>query len=324
MEFKKISKEKLLNIANTVGNATKSTVSNIGEATKNAAITVAENVKEGSEQLNERLDQMKYDNDKKRLCPIYKEELLAPDFVLPALIHIVDYDKRKENKACEGAVGFLTGKEAKILNVYREFVNLLDITFYPILEDAVYYVDPCFSNLYVKLDEYFAYLKKVRVDELTTVAQALGAKHVEIVLKGNQRIAQSQSSSVSGGASKRCIGKANGEFSSSRASNEFTGVEVAAKIDFGGNETSVEPKLVYFKNESDINALIKMRLNPSNENKILSKTYSLQYGNSSGIKVSDAQKIDASLTQINCGMSRSVTSEAMSESNTILEYTIVF
>jgi hypothetical protein len=50
----------------------------------------------------------------------------------------------------------------------------------------------------------------------------------------------------------------------------------------------------------------------------------LQYGNSSGIKVSDAQKIDAAISGTNCGASRSVTSEAMSENSTILEYSIVF
>lgn len=319
MEIKKFSKEKLKNIANTVGNATKHTVASIGEATKSAAVTVAESVKEGSGQLSERLDQMKYDNDKKRLCPIYREDISASDFVLPTLVHVVDYDKRKENRACEGAVGFLTGKDIKILNIYREYIDLLGITFCPILEETVYYVDPCFSNIYIKLDEYFAYLKKVRVDELTAVAQDLGAKHVEIVLKGNQKSSQNQSSSGAFGVSK-----VGGERSFSRSKSEFTGVEVAAKVDFGGNEKPVEPKLIYFKNESDINALIKMRLNPSNENQILSKTYSLQYGNSSGIKVSDAQKIDTALSQINCGMSRSITSEAMSENNTILEYSIVF
>lgn len=319
MEMKKFSKEKLLNFANTIGNATKNTASNIGEATKNVAVTVAENVKESSEQLGDRLEQMKYENDKKRLSPIYKEELLSENFVLPHLVHIVNYDKRKENKACEGAVGFLTGKDVKVLNVYREFVDLLNISFYPLLEEAVYYVDPCFSNLYIKLDEYFAYLKKVRVDELTSVAQDLGAKHVEIVLKSHQNSAQSQSSSGSVG-----LFKVGGEMSSSRARKEFSGVEVAAKTDFGGNANPVRPKLTYFKNESDINALIEMRLNPNNENQILSKTYSLQYGNSSGIKVSDAQKIDTALSQINCAASRSVTSEAMSENNTILEYSIVF
>ena len=37
-----------------------------------------------------------------------------------------DYDKRKENKACEGAIGFVTGKDIKILNIYREFADLLN------------------------------------------------------------------------------------------------------------------------------------------------------------------------------------------------------
>ena len=319
MEIKKFSKDKLLNIANSVGHATKSTVANIGEATKSAAITVAENVKVGSEQLGDKLDQMKYDSDKKRLCPIYKEEILATDFVLPVLLSIVDYDKRRENKACEGAVGFWTGKDIKVLNIYREFVDLLGVTFYPVLEETVYYVDPCYPNLYIKLDEYFAYLKKVCVDELTTVAQDLGAKHVEIVLKSKQKSSQSQS-----GAGNLGGLNLGGDMSFSKARSEIAGVEVAAKIDFGGNETPVEPSLVYFRNESDINALIKMRLNPSNENKILSKTYSLQYGNSSGIKVSEAQKIEAALVLSNYSAGSSFTSEVMSENNTILEYSIVF
>lgn len=316
-EFKGFSKEKLKTIADTVGNVTKTAVANIGDATRTAAVSVAENVKESSEQFSKQMDQKKFENDLKRLCPIFKEQLVDDGFVLPSMVRVVSYDKRMENKACEGAVGFFTGKDAKILNVYRDNVDLLDISFYPLLEDGVYYVDPCYDNLYIRIDEYFAYLKKMRVDELTSVAQDLGARHVEIVLKSTSNSAGSQNVSGSIGTMKKAV-----EVSSSRSHTEFTGVEVAAKIDFGGNEHPTEPKLVYFKNESDIKALISMRLNPSNDNKILSKTYSLQYGNTSGIKVSDAAKIDTSLAQVNC--STSVSSEAMSENNTILEYTIVF
>lgn len=316
---KKFSKEKLLNIANAVGSTTKNTVANIGEATKNAAITIAENVRESSKQLKEKQEKQKFENDKKRLCPIYKDEILAADFVLPSLVNIIDYDKRMENSACLGSVGFWTGKDIRMLNIYRDFVDLLGITFCPFLESTAYYVDPCFKNMYIKLDEYFAYLKKVRVDELTAVAQDLGAKHVEIVLKSRNTSVQNQS------MSGRLDGiRVNAESLSTRAKSEFLGVEVAAKIDFAGNEKPVAPKLTYFKNESDINALIKMRLNPSNDNKILSKTYSLQYGNSSGIKVSDAQKIDIALKDINCGASCSVEKEAMLENNTIIDYTIAF
>lgn len=317
MEIKKFSADKLKNLATSIGNATASTAAVIGEATKNAAITVAENIKDSTEQFSKNQDLKKFENDKKRLCPVYKEDLLAEDFILPTLINIVEYDKRMENKACEGAVGFLTGKDVKILNIYKEFINLLGVNFYPMMEETVYHIDPCVDKLYIKLDEYFAYLKKMRVDELTTVAQCLGAKHVEIILKS-----KSSNTSTANMSGKMGIKKNGIDFNSVRTKNEISGVEVAAKIDFGGSDKIIEPKLVYFKNESDINALIKMRLDAENGNKILSKSYSLQYGNSSGIKISDAAKIDTSLASIKCGVS--VSNEAMAEYNTILEYNIVF
>ena len=317
MEIKKFSKESLKNVASKIGSATASVASSIGEATKNAAVTVTENIKEGTAQFAKQQDLKKFENDKKKLCPIYKEELLAEDFILPTLINIVEYDKRMENKACEGAVGFLTGKDIKVLNVYKEHVSLLDVNFYPLMEETVYHIDPCVEKLYIKLDEYFAFLKKMRVDELTTVAQDLGAKHVEIILKSNTKSTTSANMNGKLGAKKNGI-----DFNSTRTKNEVSGVEVAAKIDFAGSDKLVEPKLVYFKNESDINALIKMRLDSENGNKILSKSYSLQYGNSSGIKMSDAAKIDTALAGIKCGIS--VSNEAMAEYNTILEYNIVF
>ena len=118
--------------------------------------------------------------------------------------------------------------------------------------------------------------------------------------------------------------KKGAEVSTSKSKIENTVLEVAAKIDFVGNHNPIKQKLVYFKNESDIKALIKMRTNSSNENQILSKTYSLQYGNSSGITISDAEKIDLMLYNINYGLRRSFTSEALFESNTILEYVIIF
>ena len=324
MEIKKFSKENLRNIANNVSNATKNTITNIGETAKNAAATVAENVKEGSKQFSQQLDQKRYEKDRKILCPIFKEELLESNFVRPYLINIVGYDKRRENKACEGAIGFYSGKDIKILNIYKEFADLLGVSFYPLLEETIYHVDPCFNDLYIKLNDYFAYLKKVRVDELTNIAQTLGAKHVEIILKSNDKKSQSRNASYGFNGSRGITAKIGIEGLSASSKSEFSGVEVAAKIDFAGNETPAEPKLVYFKNEGDINTLIKMRLNPNNENKILSKTYSLQYGNSSGIKISNAQKIDAALSEIKINAGRSITNEVISENNTTLEYSIVF
>ncbi len=319
---KKITKKNFLDLASAVGNAAKNTATVLGNATKNAAVTVAENVKEGGEQMKQQHELKKLEIDKERLAPVFESELSADDFCKPAVVCIVDDDKRRYNKACEGSVGFWIGKDVKVLCVYREFAHLLNLRFYPLLEDAAYHVDPCFDDLYIRLDEYFTYLKKMRVDELTAVAQDLGARHIEITLRAT-KVSAEQKDAAMGFSAQKGI-KIGGEATSSRTQKELVDVKVAAKTDFAGNDAPVAPKLVYFKNESDINALVKMRLDPSDKNKILSKTYELQCKNSSGIKTSDAQKIDATLGSLGGSAQRSFSSETASENNTILEYTIVF
>ena len=302
------SKDKLTELANAVGSAT-----------MEAVTTVSDNVRDGSEQLASYLDKTMYENDRKRLAPFFAEDLQAETFSLPQMIRLVDQDERRTNRACEGAIGFETNtKDMKVLNLYIENASMLDVSFYPFVRDTVYYVDPCYPDHYIQLDDYFAYLKKVRVDELETVAHALGAKHVKISLKEQKR-----SSSNQGGMMKFGIMKAGGEGSHQTSTNEMSTIEVAAEVDFAGGKEPELPELVYFKNESDVRALIQMRLNP-NGNRILSKTYSFQYSNSSGIQVSDALKIDAALKLMRCNLSSSVVNEAKCESSMLLEYQIFF
>ena len=322
-----VSKDKLKDIATDIGNKTKDIANDIGDktkdftqATKKAVATASENIKETNDQLSRQFSQAKFDKDKKQLCPFYEENLNDENFSLPAMVRLVTYDKRRDNKACEGAIGFETNsKEMRMLNIYTEFASMLGIRFYPLAKDSVYYVDPCYPDLYISLDDYFSYLKKVRVDELQAVAQDLGAKHVSINLR-EQRKSSKTSKKTADINSYRV--KASGNLD--QASNEMYNLEVAAEVDFRGKDTPVEPKLVYFKNESDINALIKMRMNPESKNSILSKTYSFQYSNSSGIKVNEAMKINTTLKTIDAGIGETVLNEALSESRTYLEYGIEF
>lgn len=314
------SKGKFLDIAKSIGTVAKTTADALGTTTKNAAISLAATVKENNEQLNAKMEQRKNENDIRKYRPVYEENIKSPEFVLPSMIRVVGDDVRRTIKACEGAIGYYTeGKGAKVFNIYKEHLNLFDIEFYPYQEEAVYYVDPCYENHYIRIDEYFVYLKKVRVDELISLAQDLGAKHVEIVLK-----AKALSSSVGDGSGKMRLGKWGVDASFSRSQNEAIGAEIAADINFSGQSKPVKPKINYFKNESDILSLIEMRMTPKTENRILSKKYSFRYGNSSGIKVSDAEKIDLSLASLGLGLSRSVTNEVNNECDTLLEYSIEF
>ncbi|MBQ4054683.1 MAG: hypothetical protein IJD17_03135 [Clostridia bacterium] len=316
----KSKKGKLFDIAKSIGEAAKTTADALGTTTKNAAVSIATTVKSNSEQLNVRMEQKRYDNDLKRYCPIYEEDLKNGDLSHSPMIRIVGEDVRRTNKACEGAVGFYTeGKGMKVLNIYKEHTDLLSLEFHPYQEESVYYVDPCHSDFYIRIDEYFAYLKKVRVDELIMLAQDLGAKHVEVVLKATKTNSSDESKS-----GKMALGKWGAEASQNHSRHETSGIEVAADVSFSGRETPREPNIVYFKNESDILSLIKMRMAPEEENRILSKKYSFKYGNSSGIRTSDAEKIDFSLAGFGMNLSRSFASEANMENNTLLEYIVEF
>lgn len=306
----KIQKEKLIGFAN-----------DIGKATKDAMTVVSENVKDGSEQISQQIDKAIFDKDKKKLCPFFKENLLADGFVIPPMIRLVNYDKRKENRACEGSIGFIVNtKDLKVLNIYTEYSDLLGLIFYPHTQESVYYVDPCHPKLYINLDEYFSYLKKVRVDELKQIAQSLGAKHVKTSLKEQKKDISSQNKN----GKVHLFNKIGGNASCDKTNEVYNNINVEAEVNFSGNDNPVRPDIVYFKNESDIQALIEMRVNPTNQNKINSMTYVFNYINSSGIQVREAAKIDAALSSIKANGSSSVSSKALTESRTILEYSIEF
>lgn len=312
--------DKTKDFASVLSDKTKVAASSVADATKTAFTNVSESIKENNQQISEQIDKAIYEKDKKRLCPFFEEDLRNENFSMPAMIRIVDYDKRRDNKACQGAIGFETNtKDMKVLNIYSEFVPMLNLRFYPHVKESVYYIDPCYKNLYISLDDYFAYLKKVRVDELQTVAQDLGAKQVTITLKEQKKSLTSKNAKGSIGG-RGISASAN----TTTRNNELLNLEVAAKVDFVGKDNPIEPNLVYFKNESDVNALIKMRLNPENRNNILSKTYSFLYSNTSGIKVNEAVKIDEALSHMNYNAGYSIVNEALSESRTILEYSIQF
>lgn len=106
----KFQKEKLIGFAN-----------DIGKATKDAMTVVSENVKDGSEQISQQIDKAIFDKDKKKLCPFFKENLLADGFVIPPMIRLVNYDKRKENRACEGSIGFIVNTKDLNKYIYRIF-----------------------------------------------------------------------------------------------------------------------------------------------------------------------------------------------------------
>lgn len=289
---------------------------------KETAYAVKDGIKQGGDQLSEHIDHAKLDWEKKQLCPVFQSDFDSDEYEIPRMIRIVDYDKKHmDSKACEGSLGFETAtKHMKILTLYSDAALKMDsMNFYPSVSETVFYADPCRNNCYISLDDYFDHLKKVRIDELETIAQDLGAKHVKITFKESKKtfVAQKKKSDMN-------LDAASTDITSERSMEDYSNMEVVADVSFTGNDSPICPHPIYFKNESDIQSLIRARMNPDANNPIKSKTYKIKCDKTSGISEKVAANIDEALSLLKCSGTASVSSEAQKEKRTVLEYHIEF
>ncbi len=275
-----------------------------------------------TDQWSEKKEQLRREADKRTLCPIFKEDLDNADFLMPKLIRVVEMDKKhEESDVCQGSIGFESvHKDLRIVNIYPDKAETFGLSYYPAMDDDLYYVDPSDRDHYIALDEYFNYLKVARVSELQQIAQNLGAKHFRVIYKEQKK--SFSANNAKGKLAAKGPGKQNGdaELSHESRSNDFSKVEIAAEMECIGHKP-VMPKLVYFKNDPQIQSLISLRMS---DNAMTHQIYTLAMSNSSGIKVKDAVKIDAALAAMKCAGNTTVTSEAESESRRFFEYEIDF
>lgn len=286
-------------------------VSIVAEAVNNS-------LKAGKENLKQSITEKAIEFELKSLQPIFVDNIDSGDFILTKFIRVVDREKRFINsKACVNAIGYYSDfKTLRMINLFRDSVDLYGISFYPDNSHEFYYVDPSDRDRYISLDDYFSYLKVERIGELQKIAQDLGAKHFRVTYKEEQISFSENSAKVTGG-SRLVTG--NGEHTA--AENRFSAVEIAAEMDCPGHKP-VKPELKYLQRDPSVRTLINMRMDETSP--LFHHVFTLKLSNSSGIKESDAVKIDAVLKSMKCTGNTTVTSEAKSESRKYLDYEIDF
>ena len=106
-----------------------------------------------------------------KLAPIFKEDISNNELLTERVIRVVNYDPWLENDICKGSIGFYAKTDdRKMPTIYSKFVPDLGLSFYPQLNESVFIADPCIAGKYIEIDEYFNYMKQVRVNELTLLA----------------------------------------------------------------------------------------------------------------------------------------------------------
>ncbi len=306
----------------------------IVHAAKDTISEVIENVKEKSDNHKKKQDDARYQKDLLLLKPVfigtYSDTPLPDGSVrkskakIPAIIHVAEPDKKHaESKACENSIGYLSEENGiTVLNIYNQNMQEIGVNFYPDNEQSIYYVDPVQKGLYIDISEYFQHLKTARVNELEQLAYSLGASYFRILFKTNTSETETMKKKAGISIKKGRQGKADigAENSGSETSKES--IEIVKELYLSGHNDPQIPKLVYFKDDPDITSLVFMRMDPKNQLK--RKECVIKYSRFSGIKESNAAKVQGALDSINGGASISILNETKVETNTTLIYTIEF
>ena len=290
----------------------------IGEKAVAAKDKAADAVVGGGAYVADKAAQAKQDFDLRRFRPLTEEQLIEQIEVMPEMVQIIDWDSRVEEPVCKEAVAFNDGtKEISAISVLTENAELMNASFYPSVQEGVYYRDPCNPYAYINLNDYFEYLKKAKVHELNQIAQALGAKHIKITLTAEKKVFVAKKGKVGVGAGKKLKAEANHD----ENNKQYESIEVASDKEFKGQEPQL-PTLNYFKNEPDINNIIKRRMDK--DNPIYSDSETFKYINSSGIKKNDAIKIEGMLKKLKVGGNATISNEVENEERIYFEYQIEY
>lgn len=283
------------------------------------ASKVGKSVKNGAAALKESAEERTRALELKSLQPIFAEVLDERDFVLPKFIRVANRDKKRaESQVCKGSIGYYSDpKGLRLVNIFLDNLEMFNLVFFPDCNSEFYYVDPIDKNRYIALDDYFNYLKVERISELQRLAQSLGAKHFRVTYKEEKTSVAEKI--IKANINVQGVAAGNGERNLSE--NKFDTIEIAADMECPGHAPN-RPDLKYLQKDPAIRTLIDMRMD---EHSPLShQKFMLKLSNSSGLKESDAVKIDAVLKSMRFTGNTSIVSEARNEARRYFEYEIDF
>lgn len=280
-------------------------VKEISDAAGDIAQNLAKTIEEGKRQW-----------DLNRLKPIFLQDLNGVRY--SRLIRIIEREKKFDIEACKGSIGYwATCKGERWMNIFKDSVDKFGLNFYPNDEVNFYYMDPTDNNSYIVLDEYFDRLKQVRVSELQKIAQDLGAKYFRVTYMKERTTLSKKSANGKGSILKNKIGSVQ----ANETEENYDRMDVTAEMSFPGHE-SVMPRVRYLKHDPIIQNLIEMRMDPKGP--VGHYTYNIKLSNSSGLKKTEAVKIDMILKSLKMAGNTTVSSEVQNEEKSILEYEINF
>ncbi len=264
---------------------------NIVKQTVDKSKKVAVGTKKGVGNVIEKAKDKSLSKKMKKLNPVFPEQYQSDTFSLPNVIMIVDDAVRREEKLCEGAIGYLQNdKGVEMFCLYDEAIAFSKLQFIPApICDAVYYVDSFDRNKFIRTDCIFSKAHEEKVAELKHIAHCLGAKWCSIEISESQVDVFENKRNVSISTKVNVV--ENTDVGSKRSGSNIHRGKV--EIEFEGNSDCIRPELKWFAYDESIKRLIEMRL--SKTNSIKSETLELSGASSATMALKIATAIDSAV-----------------------------
>ncbi|WP_165060333.1 hypothetical protein [Adlercreutzia sp. ZJ154] len=288
------------------------------DKTKELSQKTAESASKGLKSVSDIAHQAHHDMRLAYYNPVFPEDYTDSQFDLPDMIVIEDEDARKCIDVCEGSIGWLS-KEAgvEVLHLYKEFVALSGLNFFPMINcDAVYYSDTFDNKRFIDLSSYYDVIQKDKMTELRNIAYSLGAKECRLESYEEEKMISRKK--VRGKAKTKV--NALGEFSSSKESSRKNSVLFEQK--FEGSNNPVRPELTWYAHDKELLSLIDMRCSDSGS--IQEYNIEINSSLSSTMSATRACKLDTALKKLGVVCNFSLESEYETESRRHLLFYIKF
>lgn len=300
---------------NTAVNA----VSKFVKKTADTGKKIASGTKQGFQNTIQRAKERSHQKKLQRLNPVFPEQYNSIEFHLPNVIMIVDDATRRNEKLCEGAIGYLSNNSnVEVFCLYDEAIEFSNIQFIPnAICDATYCVDPYDRNRFIRTDCFFNKAHEEKLAELKHIAHCLGAKKcsIEISESTNDVKHRAQSAELHGEYQGNAVTESSESNFRQTQSNTRLGT---IDIEFEGNSACKEPTLKWFANEDTIKRLIEMRLTGSNS--VKSETLKISGSSTATMSQKTAKAIDGVVGKASVTLSE----QAEKEYNSTLIYRIEF
>lgn len=242
-----------------------------------------EGIQKGVKDISERTKEEIYEQRLRKYNPLTSKEFKGKGFSLARVIKIVSHDEIQSIDVCEGAIGWRDRSGVtEVLYLSYDYVGSSKINFYPSANiNEVYCVDPFDEFRYIQADSIFGKAHEERLAELERIAYMLGAKTCTIeLIEGEKR------DKANGGSGGIMLLSAKAQNKTGTEKNK-SGSTVTI---FNGNNEPRRPELKWFKNDSNIMALIDMRC--SGDNSIKSRSLILEGSSFASVSKSVAAAVD--------------------------------